>query len=437
MFRPLHYLGRKSSFAAPIKAAIDQVDPSGGRLCDLFAGTGSIGVALASERDVTTVDIQEYSRVICEAQLRPVRLSPEEIATRSASIRVSDLHTRLTWCLEPLTSFENIAIEDALAGRPEAAVALVEAHPLMIRGTTTDLPSLADARELVLKRLANEGLLGHRKATVTNYFGGIYFSYAQAAALDAILNLVDETSAAESSLIKAAALSTASDIVNTVGKQFAQPLRPRDKEGRVKASLGAVLKKDRSADVTSTFVKWLGSYGDLLSTGHDHHSMKDDYQRVIDKHGNDFSVVYADPPYTRDHYSRFYHVLETMCLRDNPEISGVIRAGSVSPSRGIYRKERHQSAFCIRTEAPKAFAALFASAKAKRLPMVLSYSPHEAGDGTHPRVMAANDIIALARSSFRKVEVQMISGSTHNLLNNSTLSLARREHAEMILMCSP
>ena len=28
--------------------------------------------------------------------------------------------------------------------------------------------------------------------------------------------------------------------------------------------------------------------------------------------------VYADPPYTRDHYSRFYHVLETLALRDDP-----------------------------------------------------------------------------------------------------------------------
>ena len=32
-------------------------------------------------------------------------------------------------------------------------------------------------------------------------------------------------------------------------------------------------------------------------------------------------IVYADPPYTRDHYSRFYHVLETISLFDSPIVS--------------------------------------------------------------------------------------------------------------------
>ena len=47
----------------------------------------------------------------------------------------------------------------------------------------------------------------------------------------------------------AALLSSVSDIVNTVGKQFAQPLKMRDSQGNLKAGLIKKIQKDRSVDV--------------------------------------------------------------------------------------------------------------------------------------------------------------------------------------------
>ena len=66
-------------------------------------------------------------------------------------------------------------------------------------------------------------------------------------------------------------------------------------------------------------------------------------------------TVYADPPYTRDHYSRFLP-----CVGDNhtegfPELSTTNIRGDKHISNGIYRKERHQSPFCIKSKAPDAF----------------------------------------------------------------------------------
>ena len=43
------------------------------------------------------------------------------------------------------------------------------------------------------------------------------------------------------------------------------------------------------------------------------------------------SVVYADPPYTRDHYSRYYHLLDTLLLYDYPDPVG----------KGQYRLDRN------------------------------------------------------------------------------------------------
>lgn len=40
-FRPIYYLGCKGDFTTEIRDAINDVDPSGGPVCDLFAGTGA------------------------------------------------------------------------------------------------------------------------------------------------------------------------------------------------------------------------------------------------------------------------------------------------------------------------------------------------------------------------------------------------------------
>ena len=64
-----------------------------------------------------------------------------------------------------------------------------------------------------------------------------------------------------------------------------------------------------------------------------------------------------------------------------PDVSATFLSGPTS--RGLYRTDRHQSPFCIKSTAPGAFAELFAGARG--LPMLLSYSPF-VKDG-HPRMM--------------------------------------------------
>ena len=56
-------------------------------------------------------------------------------------------------------------------------------------------------------------------------------------------------------------------------------------------------------------------------------------------------LVYIDPPYTNAHYSRFYHILETLVNYDYPELEFF----------GRYRNDRFQSSFCIKSEATQEF----------------------------------------------------------------------------------
>lgn len=437
-FRPIYYLGCKASFTPAIKAAIDEVDPSGGRLVDLFSGTGSVGAALGAFREVTTVDVQEYSRVLCSAVLSPPVLSQADIKGVVARALHDEIAKQALWCLQPLIEHERECIDAAAIGDFNALVELIEFPPLAVHATSEfETPStrLGDATREVIRRFHETELWQSAETTVSRYFGGLYFSFTQAAMLDAMLSVADSSDEQSRNTLKAAALSTASQLVNTVGKQFAQPIRPRNKSGDVKPSLVKIVQRDRSLDTLELYRIWLGKYAALPRAIGRPQALREDYLDAIAQNASSFSVIYADPPYTRDHYSRFYHVLETMCLRDNPEISQVMKDGELIPSRGAYREERHQSDFCIRSTAPAAFEALFISAREHDLPLVLSYSPHEADDGTHPRVVSMNQIVALARAHYDRVEFRVVDGVTHNKLNRSGLKLKERDHAEILLKC--
>jgi len=74
-------------------------------------------------------------------------------------------------------------------------------------------------------------------------------------------------------------------------------------------------------------------------------------------------IVYADPPYTKDHYSRFYHVYETLYRYDFPASSGA----------GRYRPDRFQTPFSLARNVEDAFRRLFAGVAKRGLPLILSY----------------------------------------------------------------
>lgn len=437
VFRPIYYLGCKNSFIAAITSAIDEVDPSGGHVCDLFSGSGVVGAALSRGRQVTSVDVQEYSRVLSSALMSPYPLSTKHCSSIAYDLALAISKSPVLRRIQPLVNYENACISNAAAGDFQGLVELLEASPIGSEShNNPNSDSILEAvRAEVVENLKRDGTWNGPETMVLRHFGGIYFSYEQAAVLDAVLDLVERSAQAQQDTLKAAVLSTASALVNTVGKQFAQPIRPRNKDGSPKVGVIKLIQRDRTLNALDVFNGWLARYGNIPRGPFPTAALRDDYAEALSKHGKNFAVVYADPPYTRDHYSRFYHVLETLSLRDNPTVSRVVKNGKREWSRGYYREERHQSPFCIRSTATAAFESLFKMARESDVGLVLSYSPHEAGDGTHPRVVSTSQITELANLYYRKVVVSRIDGVTHNQLNRSDLKLKSREHAEIIIKC--
>ncbi|MDV3597884.1 DNA adenine methylase [Elizabethkingia anophelis] len=434
-FRTIHYLGSKLRVLDFIKQVVDELDPERNGICDLFAGTGSVSQYFSKERKVVSVDIQNYSNIICSALLFPN--SNEFIYSFPEKLNNSDFLNEYLKIFEPLILIEESIINGDLSSNLETVCHFLEnaslySYLLNEQGDNL-LPELKiafKATEENLKSFNNDSFIA------TKYFGGVYFSYKQSVILDVIISEIEKTDIKYKNILIASLLSTASDIVNTVGKQFAQPIRPRNKNGQPKKGLLKQLRKDRTIDVLTLYKSWLYRYLDNDATEHNHQILHLDYREALKNLDDSVRVVYADPPYTRDHYSRFYHGLETLSLRDYPSISKTKIGGKEKLSRGLYREEREQSDFCIRSKAPKAFEELFKLVAEKNRVLILSYSPYDKSKGAHPRVVEIELLEELAGHYFDNVEIRSIGKFSHSKLNRTDLHLDAGNAAEILIICS-
>lgn len=441
IWRPIHYLGSKLRLVDTIRETLLQIDPAEGPVCDLFAGSGTVSLALSETRDVTAVDIQEYSRTICSALLNPYPFDSLNIFNILNDAQLKHTTERLLWAMEPMISHEANCLKAAGNEDPNPICNLIEKgciYAFEKKGCEIEDKALIKSLKETSNRLAKLESTENISTLVSRYFGGLYFSYTQAAQIDALLYFISlEGQKSKKDVLLAAVLSTASDLVNTVGKQFAQPIRPRDKSGNPKRHLIRQIQRDRNKSSFELFENWLCRYGSLVPTQNSHQAVCNDYYDFLQTYKGDLSVVYADPPYTRDHYSRFYHVLETICLRDNPDVSYMRVKGQDLLSRGIYRENRHQSPFCIKSQAPEAFDKLFASVKTFDASLLLSYSPYSVDAQGRPRVMKVESIEEIAKEYFKSVEIVSAGRISHNKLNNASLSKEVSYDAELFLICRP
>ncbi len=386
-------------------------------------------MALAHSRPVTASDIQEYAQVVCSAVLKPARLEPDTTARLIDMIKQGDYFNSLCRILSPLIELEKVVVDE----------------PTRFPDELCDLTDLALFRgdNRALTRRVREALCQFQNnidaktrtsslPVVTKYYSGAYFSIYQSIWLDCLLNEIRaRKDPHEKNMLISACLSTASTIVTSIGKQFAQPAKPRSKNGDLKPTVIQSIARDRRMDVPAIFRNWVSRYSCIPHTKFRHKSIRADFSDAIKQESN-VKVVYADPPYTRDHYSRFYHVLETMSLGDEPFDPNDPLAGS---NRGRYRSVRHQSPFSIRSQAPSAFERMFSLASERGIPIVVSYSPYMAGG--HPRMMGILEIIDLGKQHFKSVREVTIEQAVHSKLNRSDLHLEAGAGAEVLLAFLP
>lgn len=433
-FRTIHYLGSKARLLDDIEVLVRELNPSNAPVCDLFSGSGAVAARMSCSWEVTSVDVQEYARVLASALISPQtlesRLVDEIIDDATATVSEANCH------LVALSEYEDACTERALLGDLGPLANVVE-EGSMGAAMASSSDRVSAFGELV-HHAANELFGADGMCPIANrvcfYYGGVFFSYRQAMELDALAEAAERVPSEARDTVFAAIVGVASAISGTVGNQFAQPLRPRNGSGDLKQSALKAVARVRQESVIGQFRDQLQRYRTVLPRPHANKARRIDFREFLaESEPEAFRVVYADPPYTRDHYSRFYHVLETICNRADPGLSMTKSAGAVVPSRGLYRVNRHQSPFCIKSQARGAFLDLFDGVARLGSDLVLSYSPFESD--SHPRLLTIDAIVELAESRFYSIEIVPAGAFAHSKFNASHLRKEPADEAELFLIC--
>jgi hypothetical protein len=428
-FRPIHYIGNKSRILEHIEDGVDRLmaDRTGAVL-DLFAGSGVVSRHLARRRPVHSADVQEYSGVLTRAQTMPYAFTAGARAELLAEASRSATEI-LEGAVGALAELEDAAAEGDL----------VLAAAVMERGSIAAWSASGGYQrepEDELDRLLSEAakaLTSHPGAAILRYYGGVYFGYRQAAWLDGLARACRSLPTAARDTATAAVLGTASELTNSVGNHFAQPLRVTAADGTLKAGPLRTALKRRRREVATTFDELLVRWSSLEPARFPVRTIRGDFRDVLADLPSDARVVYADPPYTRDHYSRFYHVLETIALGDDPGLSTSTVRGVTLPSRGLYREQRHQSPFSIVSEAPTALGLMCTSLAERGVALLLSYSPVPDSSKPRDRVMTMDAVLDVVRASFTDVDVMTPDRISHSKFNAAHLNAEVTLGAEVLI----
>lgn len=425
----VYYLGNKQRMASVIAAAIEANAVGDGPVADLFAGTGSASLAIAERRDVISVDIQEYARVICAALLEEQGSSVNDIDT--VLDQMHKYYCELAEIYRPLILLEDEAWASIEDDGGSCIAEIIESGCLLSEYRN----GLGEQLRGAMEKCAGSRLAHHVGYDVpVRHFGGTYFSYRQALQLSAACQASMQLPPHEKDVYLAATISAASHCGGTVGGQFAQPAKVVDTSGRVKKGALRRLRDKRRLDVFNLVRDALAV---IKNTSTPRPGNKVERAECIDylsrANRDTYSAIYADPPYSRYHYSRYYHVLETIALGDDPDIT--VNPATGKPSRGIYRAGRYQSPFSTRSGAQNEFTRLFEAAAIASPTLILSYSPYPESVRSTPRMVTIEQLCNLASEHFSDVTLMSVSGVQHSRLNQSYRALARSDESEVLLIC--
>jgi adenine-specific DNA-methyltransferase len=351
----IRYMGNKRALAAEVAVICQDLEPSL-RLVDLFGGMCNVAGAVApAARTVCVNDVQHYAelaaRCVIAAPTGPP--CPDAVATTLRPAFISNRGSLRKRFAGPLRQER-----DALAA----------ATPQSLTNGESSWPNAATdddvAREVAALSLNAE--VPYRLCTLTFAWG--YFGLAQSIDLDSLRFAIDtgarsgRFTAADARWLRLAMLQTASRVASTAG-HFAQFLRPST------AAATARIVMCRRRPIWDWFIEDVGAlmpYGSP-SWRRRNRVLRGDALTLVENLAacapTTPGIFYADPPYSKEHYSRFYHVLETLERYDYPPAIGA----------GRYRPDRFHSDFAIATKVQEAITRLFAAVAGMHSTLIFSY----------------------------------------------------------------
>ena len=338
---PISYMGTKRRLAPDVAAAISHCQP--GRVLDLFSGMGAVPRALGRSRQVWINDVQAFASAVGSAQFCAPSEPPEPADALNQLLK---------------------------AFRQEEARLIKLAHSRVAHEEKCldqiSIATLAEAYSRWSTETIRPGVENKKIGLFSDRFAGAYFGLGQCIEIDAILYAIRQIpeqvgEARHNPTWYRLALAVALNRATTSTGHFAQPLALSQRNAKRffvqrRKSIWRLML-DALAEIRPVHTKtWrqrnVATCQDALSC-----------LSVASSGRKRVAVVYADPPYTSDQYSRYYHLYETLLLEDYPGAVG----------RGRYRDDRYVSEYSLKSRAAEAIKLLIQRSREIEADLVLSY----------------------------------------------------------------
>src|SRR5882762_2445994 len=357
----MKYMGSKRAMLANGLGEMLRAEAEGvKRFADLFVGSGAVAWYVAENFGchVIAADLQTFAVALAEAVIgRNTAIPPEPVWqdwSRNADERVRKDSLHLD-----AEDFDKVPWKRARR------------------------QSVEDARRMCL---ASEG-------PITRAYGGHYFSPKQALLIDALRATLPVDSLRRGVAL-AALICAASECVAAPG-HTAQPFQPtkeaapflfeawgRDVSSHVKSALERICPKHARISGKGTVCDAETLAGELC---------RDD-------------VAFIDPPYSGVHYSRFYHVLETIAQGSCSVVTGVGRYPDSS--------ERPKSEFSIKSKSKEALNRLFSKLAEKGVRAIVTFPAEDTSNGL------SGSVVETVAGGYFKVSKTMVNGRFSTLGGN-------------------
>lgn len=186
-------------------------------------------------------------------------------------------------------------------------------------------------------------------------YADTYFSKLQCKEIDSLRYAINSIKNNYKKNLYLTALMYSMSICQSTSGHFAQYLPKNHKR----------LVSIREKSIWKEFIKKSDDFSDLVLSNFDNKAFNLDYKELLKSPVfNKVDCVYIDTPYTGEQYSRFYHILETVTLNDEPKLE----------YKGLYRDDRYRSNFSLRTKAKDEFVTMIKTLSKMQKKVVLSYS---------------------------------------------------------------
>lgn len=434
IYKPVQYLGAKTRTLDTIVSECSRLHKKDSYVVDLFSGSSLVSQALyLNGMPVIANDVMGFCSDMsaCLLNVSKTRESAELLRKAIKSVSSYEISTDL---INPFRSF--MIKEDSL-------LKLKDLYGL--KELYSQLPVISnekvDSSNQVLFIKDNIGKEAFNSVPlITNYYSGSYFGIHQSIRLDAIRNYIecfyhDNNDEWVYTAMLTALYSTLSTIVHSAGKHFAQPISITDFDKNKITNIR--LFENRSFNVDELFVGFLEDIliktGNVnltpsnLSTSYDVQDMN--FANLLDK--KSVSVIYADPPYTAQQYSRFYHIPEVVRLYRYPQLQQF--RGHIT--QGLYPENKFKSDFCSKTKAKDAFRTVFGLVETTQCNFILSYSESKKNETGNERMVTRNDILTIAEEYIPNYKVKQLKFDfEYRQLNSSAKVVHNKEDKEFLII---